>query len=171
MQSHLDKKLRRRGLRLIRKICEARGIVPSSYVLQEEHVHVGKMQYHGGFADVSDGVYQGRTVAIKCLKTNRGGPNRIFKVLFVNVTNHHCSAFSSGCVERLSSGNTYPTQTSYLCWGFPSLPTCIASTSLLSGWLMGILCSMQRLIPRQTVYRWQAFSGSLVTFLLLIRNL
>ncbi|KAF9783904.1 kinase-like domain-containing protein [Thelephora terrestris] len=81
MQSGLDTKLRQRSLRLIHKICEARRIIPSSYVLQEEHIRVGDIQYHGGFADVSDGEYQGRTVAIKHLRMNKADPDRIFKRL------------------------------------------------------------------------------------------
>ena len=91
MQSRLDKKLQQRSLRLIRRICEARGIVPSSYTLRGDHIHVGEVQYHGGFSDVSDGEYQGCAVAIKHLKTNKGGSDRIFKVFSTSAVDHHCS--------------------------------------------------------------------------------
>ena len=90
MQSRLNKKLHQRSLRLIRRICEACGIVPSSYILREEQIHVGEIQYHGGFSDVSDGEYQGYTVAIKHLKARKGGSDRIFKVFSTNVVHHHC---------------------------------------------------------------------------------
>ena len=82
MQSRLDKKLQQRSLRLIRRICEARGIIPSSYILQGVHIHFGEIQYHGGFSDVSNGEYQGCIVAIKHLRTNKRGLNEIFKVFF-----------------------------------------------------------------------------------------
>ena len=149
MHSHLDKKLRRRSLRLIRKICEARAIVPSSYELEEEHIHIKEVQYHGGFADVSDGEYQGRAVAVKCLRMNKS-----FKVFLVNLVNHFCSLSLSGCVERLSSGNICLTLISCPCSGFPSLPTHIGSVSSLSGCLTEISCSMQGQIARQIVCRW-----------------
>ena len=57
-------------------------------------MHMGEVQYHWGFADVSDGEYQGHTVAIKHLKTSKGGSDRIFKVFFITVTGRHCSVSS-----------------------------------------------------------------------------
>ncbi|KAF9651394.1 kinase-like protein [Thelephora ganbajun] len=80
-RSCLDDKLRQRGLRLLSKICKARSIIPSSYVLQQELVYIGRVYYRGGFADVSNGEYLGRPVAIKCLRASEGGSNRIFKRL------------------------------------------------------------------------------------------
>ncbi|KAF9647138.1 kinase-like protein [Thelephora ganbajun] len=80
-RSYLDDKLWRRGLRLLSKICKAHTIIPSSYILQEEQIHVGRVHYHGGFADVSDGKYQGCTVAIKQLRVDKGDSGKIFKRL------------------------------------------------------------------------------------------
>lgn len=79
-QSCLDGKLRQRSLRLISRICKARGILPASYILQQECIRVGRVHYHGGFADVSKGEYLGCSVAVKCLKMNEGDSDRIFKV-------------------------------------------------------------------------------------------
>ena len=76
----LDDKLRQRCLRLLSKICKARKIVPTSYILQQEPVRVGRACHHGGFADVSNGEYLGDLVAIKRLKMG-GDSDRIFKVL------------------------------------------------------------------------------------------
>ena len=55
---------------------------------------MGEIQYYGGFADVSDGEYQGHTVAIKHLKTSKGGSDRVFKVFSITVTGRHCSVSS-----------------------------------------------------------------------------
>jgi serine/threonine protein kinase len=43
---------------------------------------------------VSDGTYQGRTVAIKCLNVNEGNSGKVFKVPWINVPNHCCLAFT-----------------------------------------------------------------------------
>jgi hypothetical protein len=43
-------------------------MIPTSYILQQELIHVGRIRYYGGPADVSDGQYLGRAVAIKHLK-------------------------------------------------------------------------------------------------------
>ncbi|KAF9784796.1 kinase-like domain-containing protein [Thelephora terrestris] len=80
-QPRLDDKLRHRSLLLLSKICKAHTIVPSSYVLQEELLHVGRLCRHGGFAEVSNGEYMGCPVAIKYLKTNEEDANRTFKRL------------------------------------------------------------------------------------------
>jgi len=88
-RSSLDSKLRRRGLLLLSKICKAHSIIPVSYVLRWELIRVGKIHYHTGFADVSDGEYLGLPVAIKCLKMNEGDPDRIFKVTLVDLMYHH----------------------------------------------------------------------------------
>ena len=87
-------KLWQRGLRLIRKISKARRIVPSSYILQEDCIHVGDDRYYGGFAVVSNGEYQGHAVAIKHLQTNEGGQNNIFKVPLINLANYNYLAFA-----------------------------------------------------------------------------
>ena len=97
----LDDELRRRGILLLAKTCKACGIIPSSYLLQEESIHVGRVFYHGGFADVRDGEYLGCPVAIKYLRIKEEDSDRALKVLrgvssasaFVN--------FPSGCVEKL----------------------------------------------------------------------
>ena len=84
-QSLLDDKLRHRILLLLSKICKARGIIPSSYLLQRDFTHIGRVCYHGGFADVTDGEYLGRPVAIKYLKMDEENSDRIFKVPLVNL--------------------------------------------------------------------------------------
>lgn len=87
MWSSLDKKYWRPGLRLIRKVSKTQMTVPSSYVLQEECIHTGEDRFEGGSGVVSDGRYQGRTVAIKRLKTSEGDFEKIFKVFSMNVPN------------------------------------------------------------------------------------
>ncbi|KAF9790534.1 kinase-like domain-containing protein, partial [Thelephora terrestris] len=71
----------RRSVRLIRKISKARGIIPSSYTVQEEYIHVWNIQYNRGFTELSDGEYQGRNVAIKRLKVDHKDPDKTFKRL------------------------------------------------------------------------------------------
>ena len=51
----LDGKLRQRGLQLLSKICKTQRIIPTSYILQEEFIHVGSIRDRGGFSEVSDG--------------------------------------------------------------------------------------------------------------------
>lgn len=43
---------------------------------------------------MNDGRYQGRTVAVKCLKMNKGDFDSIFKVLLIDITNHCPSGFT-----------------------------------------------------------------------------
>jgi len=79
-KSCLDDKFRQRSLLLLSKICKARSILPSSYLLKQKFIYVGRVHYHGGFAEVSNGGYLGSAVAIKSLKTNEEDSDRIFKV-------------------------------------------------------------------------------------------
>ena len=61
-------------------------IVPSSYLLQDDHICTRGVRCRGGFATVSDGMYQGLTVAIKYLKTSEGDTDKIFKVSYLQST-------------------------------------------------------------------------------------
>ena len=72
-------------MRLLSKICKAQYIVPASYILQPDLIHVGKPRYRGGFADVNDGEYLGRVVAIKQLRTNEGNFDKAFKVSLIDL--------------------------------------------------------------------------------------
>jgi len=69
-----------RALRLLSKICKAHGIIPVSYILQQELIRVGRVCCYGGLADVSDGEYLGFPVAIKRLRLNEGDSDGSFKV-------------------------------------------------------------------------------------------
>lgn len=80
----LDEKHRERSLRLLSKICKAHAIIPNSYIIQQDLIRVGKVRYHGGFADVSDGEYLGQPVAVKRLKMNEGDSDKIFKVPLID---------------------------------------------------------------------------------------
>ena len=77
----LDEKLRKQCLHLLYKICKACGMLPASYILRQEFIRVGNVQYYGGFADVIEGQYLGRRVAIKHLRIGtKVASDRIFKV-------------------------------------------------------------------------------------------
>ena len=57
-------------------------MLPASYILQRESIHVGNLRCYGGFADVNEGEYLGRRVAIKHLRIRaKEASNRVFKVL------------------------------------------------------------------------------------------
>lgn len=71
-------------MRLLSKICKAHAIIPNSYIIQQDLIRVGRVRYHGGFADVSDGEYSGQPVAVKRLKMNEGDSDKIFKVPLVD---------------------------------------------------------------------------------------
>ena len=88
-RSCLDDKLWRRCLLLLSKICKARAIIPSSYLLSAELIRVGRVYYHGGFADVSNGEYLGCPVAIKHLRMNGESSDRVFKVVSTALLYHH----------------------------------------------------------------------------------
>jgi hypothetical protein len=94
LRSNLDEKHWRRSVRLIRKISKARGIIPSSYTVQEEYIHAWNIQYDRGFTELSDGEYQGRNVAIKRLKVDHKDPDKTFKVWYINLANHPYSGFT-----------------------------------------------------------------------------
>ena len=83
-RSLLKDKLLQRCLRLLSKICEAHRIVPSSYILQEGLVHVRRVWRGGRSADVWDGEYLGRPVAVKSLKVNELNSDSVFKVSWIN---------------------------------------------------------------------------------------
>ena len=85
-QSCLDVKLRQRCLRLLSKICKAQRVIPASYLLQKESIHIGGVLDHGGFSEVSDGKYLEYFVAIKDLKTNKDDPDKMFKACSVDLT-------------------------------------------------------------------------------------
>ena len=90
MQTYLDEKLQQRSLRLLSKICKGQSIIPASYVLQPEFIHVGRVRYRGGFADVSEGEYLGCPIAVKRLRVNEGDSDHAFKVASVNFGVCHC---------------------------------------------------------------------------------
>ena len=78
----LDGDLRRQCLHLLYKVCKACELLPTSYVLQQELIRIGSVRCCGGFADISEGEYLGRRVAIKNLRFGtRDAFDKIFKVL------------------------------------------------------------------------------------------
>ena len=127
------------GLLLLSKICKVHGTVPASYVLQQEHIHIKEICCHGRLADVSDGEYLGSPVAIKRLKVNKEGSDRVFKAPSANLA---CAIVAqlppSGCVKRSSVGNTCPTRTSCPCWEYLCPEIHVVSAFSLSGWRTGM---------------------------------
>ena len=57
-------------------------MLPTSYVVQPELTHVGKIGWQGGFGDVSKGEHRGRPVAVKHLRITADSDefDKIFKV-------------------------------------------------------------------------------------------
>ena len=114
MQSCLGDKLQQRSLLLLSKICKAHSIIPTSYILQQDRIRVGRVYYYGGSADVSHGEYSGFPVAIKRLKMNEGDSDRIFKVPLIGPARYRCSVFTQRlCQEvigwkHLSHPNVHP---------------------------------------------------------------
>jgi len=114
-------------------------MLPTSYILQQELIKVGKIRRCGGFADVSEGEYLGRRVAVKHLrfgtedafifKVSKSQPTRSFIVAQL--------AHSSFAV-KLSAGSACLTPTSCHCWGSLSLRIPGVSASSLTGCEMGM---------------------------------
>ncbi|KAF9648138.1 kinase-like protein [Thelephora ganbajun] len=78
--SELDQKLRKQCLHLLYKVCKACETLPASYILRQEVLDVGGVCCYGGFADVREGEYLGRRVAIKCLRYgSKGAIGKTFK--------------------------------------------------------------------------------------------
>ena len=114
--SRLDVNIWLRGLRLIRKVSGTLKILPSSYILPEECVPIGEVRIDRRSTVVTDGTYQGRTVAIKCLNVNGRDSDRIFKVPIPSDVVIPVAQFSPSCsVERLSLGSIYPIGIFCLC--------------------------------------------------------
>ena len=79
----MDGDLRKQCLHLLHKPRKACELLPASYIVQQELIGVGDAHRYGGFADVGEGQYLGRRVAIKHLRFGTGdASNRIFKVLW-----------------------------------------------------------------------------------------
>ena len=81
-------------MRFIRKISKARSIIPSSCVVQDEHIQVKVVRHDGVIAEVSEGEYQGTPVAIKRFKVNDGDSDKAFKVHSINRAHHPYSVFT-----------------------------------------------------------------------------
>jgi len=78
---HLDERLLRRSSGLLYKICKAQEMLPTSHIIQPEHIRVGEFRWKGGFADVGKGEHCGRPVAVKQLRIERRDePGNTFKV-------------------------------------------------------------------------------------------
>ena len=90
----LDEKLRKQCLHLLYKICKAHGMLPTSYIIQPELIHLGEFGWSGGFADVSKGEYRGYPVAIKHLRIGTSDEfKKIFKV---------CNCAQPGVLQSLT---------------------------------------------------------------------
>ena len=99
---------------------------------------MGKVFFYGGFADVSDGEYSGRPMAIKRLRMNEGDSDRTLKVSFLNLYITFAQLSPSVYVERLSVGSICPTGISYLYSAFPRPRIHTVSASSQSGCPMGM---------------------------------
>lgn len=75
----LEGNLRKQCLHLLYKVCNASGLLPASYVLREELICVGNTCRSDGFADVSEGEYLGRRVAVEHLRF--GTNDKLFEIL------------------------------------------------------------------------------------------
>ena len=77
----LEGDLRKQCLYLLYKLCKTCELLPASYVLQQDHIRVGEVHRYGGFADVGEGEYLGRRVAVKHLRfCTKDASDKIFKV-------------------------------------------------------------------------------------------
>lgn len=62
-------------------------MLPTTYFLQEELIRVGNVHCYGGSANIGEGEYLGRRVAIKCLRIGtKDAFDKIFKVLDLRST-------------------------------------------------------------------------------------
>jgi len=115
-------------------------MLPASYLLLQGSITVGKIRRCGGFADVSEGEYLGRRVAIKHLRFGTEDAfNKIFKVVKLQLTQLFIVAqlARSDFAVRLSGGSACLTQTSCHCWGSLSPRIPIISVSSPTGCEMG----------------------------------
>ena len=132
----LNGKLRKQCLHLLYKICKDREMLPTSYLLQQESLHADSLHRRGGFADVSEGGYLGRRVAIKVLRFGtKDASNSIFKVPNSSATGYFITVHfvNSNSVGKSLFGKSYLIQTSCHCWGCHSLRAPIPSTWPLLG--------------------------------------
>lgn len=98
MLPELDRNLWKQCLHLLYKLCKACELLPTSHVLQQEFIHVGDIRCYGGFADVNEGDYLGRRVAIKHLRfRTKDAFDKIFKVPESSSTMLHPYSL---CIQR-----------------------------------------------------------------------
>ena len=90
--------LRKQCLHLLYKVCKACELLPTSYVLRQAFMRVGKVRCCSGFADVSEGEYLGRRVAIKHLRF--GTEDAFNKVFKVQVVIYLIAYRRSVCIQR-----------------------------------------------------------------------
>lgn len=119
----LDERLQKQCSHLLSKMCETCEMLPTSLILQQELIRVGIVRCYGGFADVSEGVYMGRPVAIKRLRFGtKEASNKIFKVpqIVTYPLTYRCSPqIKRFCQEiigwkRLSHPNVLPLLGAYV---------------------------------------------------------
>ena len=79
-EPELDVHLRKQVSHLVYKLCRGSELLPASFFLQQEHIIVGNIRCCGGFADIREGEYLGRHVAIKSLRFGMNDSDKIFKV-------------------------------------------------------------------------------------------
>ena len=78
----MDGDLRNQCLHLLYKLCQTCELLPTTYVLQQKLTRVGTIHRYGGFADVCEGEYLERRVAIKQLRLwDKDEFDKVFKVL------------------------------------------------------------------------------------------
>ena len=93
-RSCTDGQLRNQGLQLLSEACTIYKIIPSSYILRPELLRVGRAHYTTNVADMNDGEYMGRPVAVKHLKTDKWDATLTFRVASINLAHYHCSTFN-----------------------------------------------------------------------------
>jgi hypothetical protein len=147
LDSHdIDDKLRRRCTTTLRKICGLVGILPTSHTLPSGLEVTGNGPHaSGGFADVWQGNYNDRVVAIKALRACAADDfNKLKKVGFLRNLRDvfETLASISFSVKKRLFGNVCLMPISFLSWERP--PSLFHFVWFLTGWKTETLFNTSR---------------------------
>ena len=80
MLDTLEPSPRKSCLHTLSKICGCHGLLPGSVKIPFDYNPSDTPLYHGGFANVWKGGYQGREVAVKVLNINQTNSDKVIRV-------------------------------------------------------------------------------------------
>jgi len=102
---YLLPKIRKKCLKLSYRMCGQHAFLPKAMKIHAEYDRTGFALYRGGSADVWKGIYCGRDVAVKVIRTySDSDPRRIIGVGYMLCILSRVDALTRACIEVLQGG-------------------------------------------------------------------